>query len=69
VIDVRGRGLWAGVDLHADGPDAFAWCRRLLDAGLLCKNTQGHTLRFSPPLCITGEELDWALSRISGVLG
>ena len=69
VIDVRGRGLWAGVDLHADGPDAFAWCRRLLDAGLLCKDTHGHTLRFSPPLCITGEELDWALSRISGVLG
>ena len=40
-----------------------------MEAGLLCKETHDHIIRFAPPLVITKEELDWAYERINSVLG
>jgi ornithine--oxo-acid transaminase len=37
---------------------------RLLEAGILAKDTHESTIRLAPPLTITREELDWALERI-----
>jgi len=65
IREVRGRGLFVGVELASS---ARPYCERLKDEGILCKETHENVIRFAPPLIITGEELEWALERISGVL-
>jgi len=65
IVEVRGKGLWIGVEL--DGP-ARPYCERLKDEGILCKETHDHVIRFAPPLIITKEEIDWALERIEKVI-
>jgi ornithine--oxo-acid transaminase len=62
---IRGRGLWAGVQLEVK---ARPFCEKLMAEGVLCKDTHAHTIRLAPPLTITREELDWALERIEKVL-
>jgi ornithine--oxo-acid transaminase len=47
---------------------ARKYCEELLHAGLLCKDTHAQTMRLAPPLCITKDELDWALERLRKVL-
>lgn len=66
IKDVRGRGLFIGVEL--DQP-ARKYCEELKEQGLLCKETHDTVIRFAPPLVITNEELDWAIERINKVLG
>jgi ornithine--oxo-acid transaminase len=66
---VRGRGLWAGVQLAADGPTGRQVCEALLARGVLCKETRQDTLRIAPPLVITREELDTGIDAITAVLG
>jgi len=67
IKDVRGRGLWIGVELHAKAGGARKYCEALWNKGLLCKETHEHTIRFAPPLVITRDELDWAFKRIAAV--
>lgn len=66
IIDVRGRGLFIGLELSVS---ARPYCEKLMEAGLLCKETHDNIIRFAPPLVITKEELDWAYERIDSVLG
>ncbi len=66
IKDVRGRGLFIGVELTTP---ARTYCEQLKDQGLLCKETHDTVIRFAPPLVISKEELDWALERINNVLG
>lgn len=66
VREIRGRGLFIGVDLHVP---ARSYCEKLMSVGLLCKETHETTIRFAPPLTITETEIDWALERIVQVLG
>ena len=40
----------------------------LQDLGILCKETKEHTIRLAPPLVISDEEIDWALTRIEEAL-
>ncbi|MBP1620292.1 MAG: aminotransferase [Acidobacteria bacterium] len=68
VIEIRGKGLWIGVELKPELGGARAYCERLRDRGLLCKETHVDTIRFAPPLVITREEIDWAIERIAEVL-
>ena len=68
VREVRGRGLWIGVELVESAGGARAYCERLAERGLLCKETHDHVIRFAPPLVIERDELDWALDRIEEVL-
>jgi ornithine--oxo-acid transaminase len=56
------------VELHRGVGGARRYCEALRRAGLLCKDTHGHTIRISPPLVITRDEADWALERIAAVL-
>ena len=65
IEDVRGRGLFIGVELKVK---ARPYCERLMEEGLLCKETHETVIRFAPPLVITKVELDWALERITRVL-
>jgi ornithine--oxo-acid transaminase len=68
VEEVRGRGLWAGIQLVPEARPAKRTAERLLEHGVLAKDTQETTIRLAPPLVITREELDWALERIIPVL-
>ena len=68
VTRVRGRGLWAGVDL-ADGVSGRAASEGLMARGVLCKETHGATLRIAPPLVVTVDELDTAVDALADVLG
>jgi ornithine--oxo-acid transaminase len=62
VREVRGRGLWAGVDFTTL-PGRVA-CERLASLGVLAKDTHGTTIRLAPPLVISGTDLDWGLDRL-----
>jgi len=68
VREIRGRGLWVGIEFHPAAGTARDFCEKLRHQGLLCKDTHEQTLRLAPPLCITREELDWALERLTAVL-
>ncbi len=68
VQEVRGKGLLIGVELTSEAGDARRFCEALRDQGILAKDTHGTIIRFAPPLVISQEEVDWALSRIESVL-
>ncbi len=68
IKEVRGKGLFIGVELFPESGGARRFCEMLMDEGLLCKETHEHVIRFAPPLIIQREEIDWALERIERVL-
>jgi ornithine--oxo-acid transaminase len=68
VKQLRGRGLWIGIELHREAGGARRFCEALQDRGVLCKETHEHVIRVAPPLVITRQELDWALDQIEAVL-
>jgi len=66
VRDVRGRGLWAGVEFTAlSGRDVS---ERLMAAGVLAKDTHGTTIRLAPPLMISQDDLDWAIDQLDAIV-
>ncbi|MGD8605117.1 MAG: aminotransferase class III-fold pyridoxal phosphate-dependent enzyme, partial [Anaerolineales bacterium] len=65
--EVRGRGLLIGVELTPKAGGARPWAEKLMQQGMLCKETHETVLRFAPPLVITRNDLDWALDRIQAV--
>ncbi len=68
IKDIRGRGLWIGVELTAEAGGARRFCEALQKQGLLCKETHHNIIRFAPPLVITRDEIDWAMERIAKIL-
>jgi ornithine--oxo-acid transaminase len=68
VEEIRGRGLWAGIQLVEAARPARRSAERLLEKGVLAKDTHESTLRLAPPLVISQEELEWGLERILPVL-
>jgi ornithine--oxo-acid transaminase len=68
VSEVRGRGLWIGIDLEPGAGTARAACERLMQRGILAKDTHESTIRLAPPLCVTREDLEWSLERIVDVV-
>jgi ornithine--oxo-acid transaminase len=68
VKEYRGRGLWVGIELHTAAGTARPYCEKLMAEGMLCKDTHEQVIRLAPPLCITKDELDWALERLEKVL-
>ena len=65
---MRGKGLWAGVDIDAQVGTGKQVSLRLAERGVLVKDTHGHTLRFAPPLVITKDEIDWAMDRFADAM-
>jgi len=63
--EIRGRGLWIGVELHTQ---ARPYCEALKEQGILCKETHDKVIRIAPPLVITRDEIDWAFERIRKVI-
>ena len=68
VREVRGKGLWIGIELRPEAGGARRFCEALLREGLLCKETHDHVIRIAPPLVIDQSEIDWALERLARVL-
>jgi ornithine--oxo-acid transaminase len=66
IKEVRGRGLLIGVELKKK---ARSYCEKLMEMGILAKETHEMVVRFAPPLVIKKTELQWALKRIKTVLG
>jgi ornithine--oxo-acid transaminase len=66
--EVRGIGLWIGIELHKEAGGARRFCEALQHEGLLCKETHDHVIRIAPPLIIKKEEIDWAVERLEKVL-
>lgn len=69
IREVRGLGLWAGVELVEGAGPARRHCERMLERGVIVKDTHASTLRLAPPLVIEERDLDDALDTILGVLG
>ncbi|MGQ0685398.1 ornithine--oxo-acid transaminase [Bradyrhizobium sp.] len=68
IAEVRGLGLFAGVELHAQMASASAVARRLIEAGVLTKDTHRNTIRLAPPLIIDEDQIDWAVGRLAATL-
>ena len=66
---VRGVGLLAGIEIDPAYGSARLVCERLIEAGVLSKETHETVIRLAPPLMISQEDLDWALDRIAEVIG
>ena len=65
---VRGRGLWAGVEMNPHTVRAREVAERLAERGVLVKETHETVIRFAPPLTITQADLDWGITQFSTVL-
>lgn len=68
VTAVRGRGLWAGIDIDPAIGTAREVALRLADLGVLAKDTHVSTLRLAPPLVITDAEIDELHAKLIQVL-
>jgi len=68
IAEIRGKGLMIGMELKPSSGDARLFAEKLMQHGILCKETHQKVLRFTPPLVISHSEIDWALERIEKVL-
>ena len=69
VKNVRGCGLMIAIELHPHAGGARRYCDALRRRGVLCKDTHDHTIRISPPLVVTHDEINWALEQFEAALG
>lgn len=65
---VRGKGLLVGVRIRESSGKARPYCMKLMENGVLAKDTHEQVIRFAPALVITKDEVDWALGQIKKVL-
>lgn len=68
IKDIRGRGLFIGIEFDPDRVKAREVCDRLMARGILTKDTHRNTIRFAPPLVISRELLNEAVEHLNGVL-
>jgi ornithine--oxo-acid transaminase len=68
ISEVRGSGLWVGVVIDPDKASARTICEKLMERGVLAKETHQVVIRIAPPLVITRDEIDWVLEQFQAVL-
>jgi ornithine--oxo-acid transaminase len=68
ITAVRGRGLWAGVDIEPSLMTGREACERLMARGVLAKDTHGSTIRLAPPLVVTGDDITFAMAGLAEAL-
>ncbi len=68
VSDLRGKGLFIGMEINPALSAAREVCERLMKKGLLSKETHETVVRFAPPLIVTREQLAWAGDQVRDVL-
>lgn len=65
IVEVRGKGLFIGVEFKVD---AAPYVKKLIENGVLAKETHEKTIRFAPAIPIAYEEIDDAIERIKRAL-
>ena len=68
ISEIRGSGLFVGVEIDPSLGSARAVCEALMARGLLSKETHETVVRLAPPLVIDKQQIDWALQQIREVL-
>ena len=68
IREVRGKGLLVGVEINPALASARTVCEKLLQHGVLTKDTHQTVVRFAPPLIVTREQLDCALIALRTTL-
>jgi ornithine--oxo-acid transaminase len=68
VVEVRGRGLWAGVDIDPSLATGREVAKALMKRGVLAKDTHGSTIRLAPPIVVSEDDLVWAIDQLSDAL-
>ena len=68
IVDVRGRGLLAAVEMGEGEMSAHDYCERLRERGVLAKETRVHSIRLAPPININDDEMDFAIEQLVGAL-
>ena len=68
IKDIRGIGLWIGIEIEPKLASARWVCEELAKNGVLSKETHETVVRIAPPLVITKEEIDWGVEQIRKVL-
>ncbi|MEO6363734.1 MAG: ornithine--oxo-acid transaminase [Caldimonas sp.] len=64
ISEVRGKGLFVGVEIDPSFASARQVCDELLRRGVLTKDTHGTVVRLAPALTITGEQIDIAVDAL-----
>lgn len=67
IKEIRGKGLFIGIEIKMEYGTARKYTEKLKDQGVLCKDTHGQIIRFAPPLIIRKDELDFAFEKIKKV--
>jgi ornithine--oxo-acid transaminase len=68
IVEIRGRGLLIGIEIAAAAGTARTYCGRLLERGVLAKDTHAQVIRLAPPLVVERAELDWLVDQLRAVL-
>lgn len=68
IKDIRGRGLFIGVEIDPALGSARTVCEALMEHGLLSKETHETVVRLAPPLVIDKADIDWAVEQLRDVL-
>jgi ornithine--oxo-acid transaminase len=68
VKEVRGRGLFVGVELKKEAGPARPACEALMRLGVLAKETHDQVIRLAPPLVVDEPTLDFAVEKVAEVL-
>ena len=68
ITDIRGVGLFVGIEIDPAHASAREVVELLMDRGLLSKETHETVVRLAPPLIISREQIDWSVNQIKEVL-
>lgn len=68
IKEVRGSGLWVGVEFHKHLISAREVCEIMCLKGVLSKDTHDTVVRFAPPLTITRKDIDFGLKAFESTL-
>jgi ornithine--oxo-acid transaminase len=68
IAEIRGRGLLIGIEIAAAAGSARSYCERLLERGVLAKDTHAQVIRLAPPLTVERAQLDWLVEQLRAVL-
>lgn len=68
IAEIRGRGLLVGIEIAAAAGSARSYSERLLERGVLAKDTHAQVIRLAPPLIVERSELDWLVEQLRAVL-
>lgn len=68
IKELRGKGLFIGLEIDNTKADAHEICLQLIDNGVLSKDTHETVLRLVPPLIITRDEIDEVVQVVDQTL-